>query len=244
MADGGTAAAEHQRSVALLTHLSTELNRQLPSADIEGYVHALRTHGYDRPADFDGIPINELRARPFSFKAGHLKALEQSRAPPAPPAAVPLCGEGLRAANGELATFNPKTKTNVCRHHHRRWSRCRPCKLAKCKECRAVYNRCKLCAYAGGVWRPCKLHKRLHQTCGKCFALLSAPSKAVGTKANPARARAGAGYLQQFCVEKKHRVWVSTACPDCRRAVKQGIGRICPTHAAECAKCTHCLYEA
>jgi hypothetical protein len=29
MADGGTAAAEHQRSVALLTHLSTELNRQL-----------------------------------------------------------------------------------------------------------------------------------------------------------------------------------------------------------------------
>jgi hypothetical protein len=60
-------------------HLSAILGMEGMTAVIQQYVSALRTEGWDTPADFDNLPVDALSAEPLHFKAGHLKKVAQSR---------------------------------------------------------------------------------------------------------------------------------------------------------------------
>ena len=69
-------ASEDERArfaTALSSHLADVLGLTPVHPDIQRYVNALNAEGWDVPAAFDDLSIDELKAAPFSFKPGHLK---------------------------------------------------------------------------------------------------------------------------------------------------------------------------
>ena len=81
-----TAVQQHDQGVdeeinhTLGTYLSTMLEVNGITKDIQAYVAALRSEGCDIPKDFAGLEIEELKEEPFAFKRLHLKKVALWRA--------------------------------------------------------------------------------------------------------------------------------------------------------------------
>jgi hypothetical protein len=92
------------------------------TAVIQQYVSALRTEGWDTPADFDNLPVDALSAEPFHFKAGHLKKVAQSRekgdVPQQPGPDVPIIRGQCSLCGVDVLNSQPRVKdpTGLYRH--------------------------------------------------------------------------------------------------------------------------------
>ena len=62
--------ADEECNTTLAAHISAILGIKPASADVRGYVIALRAEGFDTPDDLDNLAIEKLEA--FSFKEGHV----------------------------------------------------------------------------------------------------------------------------------------------------------------------------
>ena len=74
-----TAAERARVTLALSSHVSAILGLQQIHPEIQQYVSALNSEGYNTPDDFEDLTVDELREEPFCFKAGHLKKVTRSR---------------------------------------------------------------------------------------------------------------------------------------------------------------------
>lgn len=63
---------------ALFSHLASALQIPKDEPAIQQYAAALRHDGWDTPADFDDLSLDELREQ-YGFKAGHLKKVARTR---------------------------------------------------------------------------------------------------------------------------------------------------------------------
>ena len=66
-----------QLANALAEYLALALDVSPTHPEILRYVAALNSEGWDKPTDFDDLTVDELRADPFNFKAGHLKKVRR-----------------------------------------------------------------------------------------------------------------------------------------------------------------------
>ena len=64
---------------ALPAHLARVLEMPTDQLVLKQYVASLRAEGWDSPNAFDDLTMDELKNKPFCFKAGHLRMVARSR---------------------------------------------------------------------------------------------------------------------------------------------------------------------
>lgn len=105
---GEQAVAGAEVTLALSSHVSAILGLPPLHPEIQQYVSALNSEGYNMPADFNDLSVDELKVEPFCFKAGHLKKIARSRGTPTV-AAAPL--KELADRNSQA---NVRGKCSLC----------------------------------------------------------------------------------------------------------------------------------
>ena len=98
---------------ALASHIAAAIGIAAEYPEIQQYVSALRSEGWDTPEDFDDLSLDELKREPFCFKPGHLKKVARSRTKggvPVPPAIAEADNADATAATAsrKRETFLPR----------------------------------------------------------------------------------------------------------------------------------------